>query len=116
MSNMDQVVYAPGPGEGQRFAVSTTGAATALNDNIACMGWVRVFAKGTNVDIAFGVDGDTGPVLNSTTQAEIGYTVMAGTYHDFWLRGTETHILWDAEGAGYLTLHRVGQERVRYGT
>lgn len=113
MSLMDQVVYAPRPGKGQRFAVTTTGDRTALVSTIAKSGWIRVIARGANIQFTCGSVTDTIPVYDSTTQSEIGYPVLNGTYHDFWLKGTETHILWDADGAGFVDIHRVGQERVK---
>ncbi len=113
MSRMDQVTQAPKPGKGQRIAVTTTGTRTALESTIAGMGWVRVFAKTADVQLTFGLVSDTIPVLDSTTQSEVGYSVAAGTYHDFWLSGKETHVLWDASAAGFLELHKLGEGRVK---
>lgn len=116
MSNMDQVVYAPKAAKCQRFAVTTTGARTALIATILPMGWIRVLARGCNVQVVFGDVDDTVPVIDSTTQAEIGYHIANGTYHDFWINGADTHILWDADAAGFIDIYRAGQERVKTGT
>ncbi len=114
MSNMDQVDYAPVPGGTQRFAVTTTGARTALLTAIKKMGWIRVLADGADVDINFGIVSSTIPVLNSVTDdGTIGYTVKNGTYHDFWINGVHTHVLWDASAAGFVMITRAGQERVQ---
>lgn len=112
MSNMDQVVYAPKAAKHQRIAMSTDGEATALIAAIATMGWVRVAVRGGYAQVVFGDSDDTVPVLDSTTQAEIGYHIADGTYHDFWLTN-ETHILWDASADGYIDIYRAGQERVK---
>ncbi len=114
MSLMDQVDYAPVPGGSQRLAVSATGARTALIAAIKKMGWIRCYAKGADIDVNFGSVTDTIPVVDSVTDdGTIGYTIVAGTYHDFWINGAHTHVLWDATAAGFLMITRAGQERVR---
>lgn len=113
MSNMDQVVYAPKADKHQRIAMTTTGARTALLAAFLTMGWVRVHARGGYAQVVFGDVDDTIPVLDSVTAGEVGYHIADGTYHDFWVTGQDTHILWDGSAAGFIDLYRAGQERVK---
>ena len=93
--------------------MTTTGARTALDSDILPMGWIRVHCRGTAAQVVFGSVTDTVPVLDSTTAAEIGYHLADGSYHDFWITGKDTHILWDAAGNGFIDIYRAGQERVK---
>ena len=113
MSLTDQVTYAPKATKMQRFAVTITGARTLLTDAIKASGWIRVLARGASVQVNFGSVTDTIPVMDSVTQAEEGYHVANGTYHDFWITGVDTHILWGADGNGFVDIYRAGQERVK---
>ncbi len=121
MSHTDEDCYAPKAGTTgprtlpvQRIAVSATGARTLLAAQFLNPGWCRVLAKGANVDVLFGLIGDPIPVVESVTHdGTEGYTVMDGTYHDFWLSGDATHVLWDASASGFLMLFRAGTERTR---
>lgn len=102
MSIHDQPIYLK-KDRMQRIAVTTTGAATALNANILGVGWVRIQAKTANVQCYFGGASDTVTLDETTTTANMGFTVAAGTWVDFYLT-SETHFVWDADGAGFVEL------------
>lgn len=95
----------------QRIAVTTTGAATALNENLLGVGKVRVKAVGAQVDFYFGIGTDSVTLDAAGSGDTVGWTLVAGDEADFWLT-SETHIVWDASGAGQLVLMRAGKERV----
>ncbi len=112
--SMDQVDYAPVPGSSQRFAVTASANREALSEVMKRPGWIRVLAQGADVDINFGVISSPTPVKDQVGfGTDVGYTVMNGTYHDFWLPGsTHTHCLWASAGNGFVMLTRAGTERV----
>ena len=102
MSIHDQTIYLK-KDRMQRIAVTTTGAATALNSNILGNGWVRVQAKTANVQCYFGSGLDTVTLDEASTTANMGFTIAAGTWQDYYLTN-ETHFVWDADAAGFVEL------------
>lgn len=112
MSELDQPTYAPPASSVQRIAISATGAVTALGAGLTGTGWIRVLADGADVDVLFGPSTLSAPTFQATgTGATVGYTVKNGTYHDFYNTGVNTHVGWDASGAGFLTLAWSGRRR-----
>jgi hypothetical protein len=109
---MENFEFSHGPRKNftQRIAVTTTGAATALEANIVGAGKVRVKAVGAEVQFYFGGGSDS--VVQDATGAgdTVGYTLLAGESEDFYI-GSQTHIVWDASGAGFIVLLRAGKER-----
>lgn len=117
MNQMEQDVLPPIEGKLQKIAVTTTGAVTALHDNIRNTTRqrvvVRVKAVTANVEIFFTTSGsDTPPTYGASGTTGVGYPILAGTWEEFTI-STETHIAWDADASGLLVLLRCGMERIR---
>jgi hypothetical protein len=76
---------------------------------------VRVKVTGCNVDLYFTTDsGATPPTHGATgTTDAMGYPLLDGTWEEFYITN-HTHLAWDADDAGVLTLLRCGMERVRH--
>lgn len=94
----------------QRITVSTAGAATALDVGVKGVGWVRVKAVTANVQLYFGTSGSDSVVLDAATGDTCGWPLLAGQTEDYYLT-KETHLVWDADGAGALYVARAGIER-----
>ena len=114
MSELDQPTYAPTPGDVQRIAVNATGGIDALEEALAQLGWVRLFAKGADVDVLFG--DDSTPAITAQNGVSggsnvVGYTVAAGSYHDIYKSQNYTHVRWKASGTGTLTIAWAGRRR-----
>jgi hypothetical protein len=119
MTPTDQAPYAPTGLRLMRFAVAAgSGDRQALTEQIKPAGLVRVLARGANVQVKFGDVDDTIPTMDSTTNTDgtVGYHIANGSYHDFYLNGVHTHLLWDADASGFIDVYRAGVERVRTGT
>lgn len=109
MENFD-FSYGPKKNKVQRIAVTTTGAATALNENLVGNGKIRVKAVGAEVQFYFGGGLDTVTQDATGSGDTVGWSLLAGECEDFYIT-SETHIVWDASGAGFLVLMRAGRER-----
>jgi hypothetical protein len=107
---MEQEVAPPRDGKGQRIAVTTTGARTALAATVVGVGWLRVKALDANIDFLFGGESVAVPTYGATGSTGVGYTLEAGTWEEFYITD-DTHISWDADANGTLVLWRAGRER-----
>jgi hypothetical protein len=114
MHNLTENVSPPSEGHTQRIAVSTTGARTALADTVKGVGWVRVKAVGAEVQLQFGGAAVAIPELNATAMdGTAGWSLLDGEAEDYYLSGKEgdSHVAWDASGAGFLVIMRAGRKR-----
>lgn len=98
----------------QRIVTSTTGATTALDSGLLKVGWIRVQARGSDVQLYFTTSASDTVVLDAASGATCGWTLPAGKSEDYYLTN-ETHVAWDASGGGFLELVRAGTERVGSG-
>lgn len=112
-SDPGDFAYTRGPKKNhvQRIAVTTTGAATALGENLLGYGKLRVKAVAAEVQFYFGIGTDVVTQDTVGSGNEVGWSLLAGQEGDFLLT-SETHIVWDASGAGFLVLMRAGKERI----
>lgn len=102
-SAMDDFIAAPRPGGQQRITTGTGGGVTPLSAKLKGS-FVRVKAETANVDFQLGGADVTQPVLGAVgTGNDVGYSLLAGQHVDI-LITTETHIAWDAAGAGALLI------------
>lgn len=100
----------PRKGRIQRIAVTTTAATTALGSVVSGMGWVRVRARGANVQFFFTNSGADTCDIDAATGNTCGWPLMNGQAEDYYL-SNETHIAWDSDGVGFIDIMRAGQER-----
>ncbi len=102
-SAMDDFIAAPRPGGQQRITTGSGGGVTALSAKLKGS-FIRVKAETSNVDFLLGDEDVAAPTLAATgSGADVGYSLLAGQHVDI-LITTETHIAWDAAGAGALLL------------
>ena len=92
----------------QRIAVTATGAATAIREDLRGPGWVRVKAVGADVQCYFGLTGDTVTLNETSSVAAQGWDILDGQAEDFLLT-SETHLVWDATAAGYVVLMKTNK-------
>ena len=109
----DLLVAPPRKNRIQQITVSTTGAATALIAGVLGLGWVRVKAVTANVQLYFSTSGSDSVLLNAASGDTCGWPLLAGQTEDYFLTN-ETHLVWDADGAGSLYVVRAGQERTNF--
>lgn len=114
MSLMDQEVKPPRDNKGQKIAVSTTGARTALASHLLGPGWIRVKAVTANVDILFGNASVAIPVHGATGSTGVGYPILAGTWEEFYITN-DTYISYDADANGVLAIWRLGRDNLSDG-
>ena len=114
MHNLTENVNPPRQGGTQRIAVSTTGARTALADNVKGVGWIRVKAVGAQVDLQFGDVNVVIPAINSVAaDGTMAWSLLDGEAEDYYLSGAtkDSHVAWDASAGGFLVIMRAGRER-----
>jgi hypothetical protein len=107
---MEQEVLPPRDNKGQKIAVTTTGARTALASTVVGAGWIRVKAITANVDILFGGAAVAIPTYGATGTTAVGYPIAAGTWEEFYI-SDDAYVAWDADASGTLVLWRMGRER-----
>lgn len=108
---MNQEVAPPRDGKLQKIAVTATAGVTELTENMLGMGWVRVKAIDADIDLLFGGEDVPALTFGGVGSSGVGYTIQAGTWEEFYISSNDTHVSWDASGAGTLILLRCGVER-----
>jgi len=111
MADLD-LIYGPRQGKQQRIAVSATGNITPLSAAIVGSGWVRIQAVGADVDYQLGGASVTQVVKDQTGSGnDVGDTLGSGQSEQVYITASDTHISWDASGAGFLVLRVAGQKK-----
>lgn len=103
-------VAPPRKGQVQRITISTTGATTALDAAVLGIGWVRVRARGANVQFFFTTASGDSVTLDAATGANCGWSLQNGQAEDYYLTN-EAYIAWDADAGGFIDIMRAGRER-----